>query len=275
LKIIKIIVLALVTTATFPQAASADEIDDILNEDVGGSTTVSQERVAVEADADRGEEKEEDGQIWVPAPKRVIKTLQAKRFMKIGRFEASPHVGFVTNDPFIRRTLFGVNLAYNPTEVFAIEVNGTLSPDFGDADKKAITQQITENNQVTPDISKILWYSTMAFQFSPIYGKIAVRDRAIINFDIFGLFGAGVVGTRDDLEVLQKQDDPLAQETEKQIHPALTFGGGLRVVFSKTLAFRIEGRGLSYIETLESTTLELKNNVTFLAGVSFFFPGMK
>ena len=32
---------------------------------------------------------------------------------------------------------------------------------------------------------------------------------------------------------------------------------------------------MSYIEVLESTTLEMKNNFTLLTAASFFFPGMQ
>jgi len=32
---------------------------------------------------------------------------------------------------------------------------------------------------------------------------------------------------------------------------------------------------MTYIETVKSTTLEMKNNLVIQANVSFFFPGMK
>jgi len=208
--------------------------------------------------------------------KRVIQTFQRKSFMKIGRYEASPYVGFVTNDPFIHRYLGGAGFAYHVTEIFAVEVNGAFSPDLGnEIDYKAITKQIITENQVTPDISKIQFYVNGDVQFSPIYGKLAVGEKQIIGFDLFGLFGTGAVYTVDDLEALQKTGAPVAQATEPQFHPTITFGGGARVILSDSFAFRIEGRGLSYIEVIESTTLEMKNNFTLLASASFFFPGMK
>lgn len=206
--------------------------------------------------------------------KRTIQTLQRKDFMKIGRYEVTPHLGFVTNDPFINRYLLGAGFAYHVSEIFAIEASGTFSPDLGEADWKPVTQQIIRENQVTPDISKIQFYGNLNFQFSPIYGKIAVGNKNIIKFDIFGVFGTGIVNTKDDLEALQNTTTE-ATNTEVQMHPSLNYGGGLRVVFSPSFALRLEGRGLSYIEVLESTTLEMKNNMTLLAGVSFFFPGME
>ena len=48
--------------------------------------------------------------------KRLIKTIQRKNFLKLGRLETSPYVGFVTNDPFINRYLLGGGFGYHITE---------------------------------------------------------------------------------------------------------------------------------------------------------------
>jgi len=205
---------------------------------------------------------------------RTIKTLQHKTFLKLGRYEASPHIGFVTNDPFINRYLIGAAFAYHVTEIFAIEAVGTFSPDFGHGDWKGITHQLVEQNRVSPDISKILYFGNLNFQFSPIYGKVAV-GRKIINFDIFGTFGTGVVSTKDDLDALQCPQDQSCIDTESQIHPTTNFGGGFRVIFNRNLAARLEGRSMIYIETIDSTTLEMKNNFMLLGSVSIFFPNME
>ncbi len=207
--------------------------------------------------------------------RRIIKTLQRKNFMKIGRFEASPTVGFVTNDPFIKRYLLGASVSYHLTEVFAIEGVGIWSPDFGDQDRKIITDQLINENKVSPDISKIEGFGNFNFVFSPIYGKIAVSDRKIINFDVFGSFGTGVVKTNDDLEALNAEDDEAALATEHQTHVTTNFGGGFRVIFSKNFAARLEGRSMVYVETIGSETLEMKNNFMLFGSASFFFPGME
>ena len=41
------------------------------------------------------------------------------------------------------------------------------------------------------------------------------------------------------------------------------------------IAFRLEGRSVVYIETSESTVLEMKQNFILQGGMSFFFPKMK
>ena len=128
---------------------------------------------------------------------------------------------------------------------------------------------------MSPDISKILFYANVNFQFSPIYGKVAVLGRTIVNFDVFGTFGTGVVFTSDDLEALQAEDDPVAVATQNQYHPTTNFGGGFRILLTPNIAFRIEGRSMVYIETVKSLNLEMKNNFLLLGSVAFFFPGMQ
>lgn len=261
---------ALLLTFASPALAS-DETelpDDILGGDLPEKSVRDEKRQLLEEEAavELPDEKEK---------KRVIQTFQRKNFMKIGRYEAAPHVGFVTNDPFLNRYLLGLGFTYHPTEVLALEATIDYSPDLGDLDLKAVTKEIIDNNGVTPDISKINFYSTVNVQYSPIYGKLAAGQSRIIGFDLFGLFGTGVVNTLDDLEALQKTGDPAAEISANQFHPALSYGGGLRVLLNESIAFRFEGRGLSFIEVLESTTLEMKNNFTVVGGVSLFFPGMK
>jgi outer membrane beta-barrel protein len=248
--------------------ARADDLDDVLKGDNKEDSTKAERDAIKKGDEPKTALPGESG-------RRIIQTRQKKNFLKIGRYEAGLHLGFVTNDPFINRYLLGGQIAYHITELLAIEGHFTFSPDFGRGDWRPITVQLVENNRVSPDISKIFLLGDINLQFSPIYGKIAVQGGNIINFDIFGTFGTGVVNTHDDLVALQAEDDPLATATEIQWHPTTNVGGGFRVIFSKTFALRIEGRTAIYIETISSTTLEMKNNFMLMASASFFFPNMK
>jgi outer membrane beta-barrel protein len=264
-----LLVSALVAAPAFAQSGESD-LDDLLGEETDTPETSNrQERDALLAEDPEAQLPEEERR------RRIVQTFQRKTFLKKDRYEASPHIGFITNDPFIHRYLGGASLAYHVTEVFALEISGTFSPSFGESDYKQITKQLIENNQVTPDISRIQFFGSGSAQFSPIYGKLAVGGNRIILFDMFGVFGAGVVNTKDDLVALQKENDPAALATEVQFHPTMNYGGGVRVIFSEGFAMRIEGRGLSYIEVIEGTTLEMKNNFMLLASASLFFPGMK
>jgi len=258
-------------------SGSGDDLGDVIGS--GGKTgqTAKQEQSDLKngkAD-DRVGVASEDTMLPTEEKHRLIKTLQKKTFLKIGRYEATPHLGFVTNDPFINRYLVGAAFDYHVTEIFAIQLNGDFSPDFGTGDWKPITHILVDDNKVSPDISKVIWLANADFEYSPIYGKIAVLGKNIINFDIFGNFGGGVANTHDDLKALQAETDPKALATANQIHPTINFGFGTRVIFSKAFAFRLEGRSMSYVETINSSTLELKNNFMLLLGGSIFFPAMK
>jgi outer membrane beta-barrel protein len=246
--------------------AQDDDLSDILGSDT--SQTAGQERRSLEEEADA------PGVEPLSRKEALIKTLQRKTFVKINRYEMGPQLGFVTNDPFLNRYLGGVRGAYHVTEVLGIEGSFIFSPELDGADEKAITKQLEAFNQVTPDISKIQYAADMNVQFSPIYGKVAMFGKNIINFDIFGSFGTGIVRTADDLEKLDAVNDQRAVATQGQIHPSLTYGGGVRVVFSEGFAVRMEAKGFSYIEVLESTTLEMKNNMALLVSASWFAPRM-
>lgn len=213
--------------------------------------------------------------------KRTIKIIQKKNFMKIGRYEAGPQIGFVTNDPFLNRYILGVTFDYHITEIFAAEIQAHYSPILGtggenDPDWKALTKQILSENSVSPDISKLDAMGSVALAFSPIYGKAAV-GRKVIAFDIFGTFGIGAIHTADDEKALQisDKDRPDYESTAQEWHPTTVISGGARVAFSESVAARLEGKATSYIETINGGTLEMKNNFILQGGVTFFFPSMK
>jgi outer membrane beta-barrel protein len=179
--------------------------------------------------------------------KTVIKTIQRKNFLKLGRFEASPHAAFVANDPFLNRYIVGTGLAYHVTEVFAVEGTFDFAPDLGEGDWKPLTTQLVNENSVSPDISKLTMFGSFTFQYSPIYGKLAIVGRDIIFFDVYGNFGMGFTRTTDDLAALQAEGEPRAQATEFQTHPTTNFGGGLRIIFGESVAARVEARSMVYI----------------------------
>lgn len=245
------------------------EDDDLLGG--SGEDSVKDEQDAVR----RGEKKEE------PTEQRrsVIMTIQKKNFLKVGRFEAGPTMGAVVNDPFLNRFILGGVLDYHFTEVFGVELQVAYAPIFGtggenDPDWKELSKQLREMNSVAPDISKLTLNTSFSFLFSPIYGKAAIF-RTILIFDIFGNFGAGIVQTSDDLVALgADENDEEAIATQNQWHPTTIIGGGIRIAFNRTVTVRVEGKSMTYIEVINSSTLEMKNNFILQGGATFFFPQM-
>ena len=181
-------------------------------------------------------------------------------------------MAFVTNDPFLNRYIIGTGIGYNLTEVFAVEAMLDYSPDLGQADWKPLTKQLVEENSVSPDISKLTAFGEFAFVFSPIYGKAAVLGRKVINFDVYGKFGAGMTQTADDLTALDAEGDPRAQSTQFQWHPTTNFGGGVRVIFNQNIAARVEGRSMMYIETVNATTLGNEEQLLVAVQRQFLLP---
>ena len=267
-----------------------DDIDDILGgEDEEKSTKEEKEAIEAEdsskADATSLIEMNESN-------KQIIKTLQRKTFLKLKRWEISPHAAFVINDPFLKRRIIGTGVAYHLTEVFAIEAMFDYGMDLGDSDLTVLTKQIKDDNNVAPDISRLMAFGDVSFVYSPIYGKAAILGRKIVSFDVYGKFGMGMGQTKDDgtiSGILDGEDNQCPElstlnsgseaalfcQTQIQWHPTTTFGGGIRVIFNDNVAARLEGRSLTYIETVNSTMLEMKNNFIVQGSVSFFVPNIK
>lgn len=261
-----------------------DEGDDDLGDILGGpddSEQSSEQEAQDFASGNTGTNigaRQEDVEIVEgdSGKKRLIKTIQRKTFSKKGRWEASPHIAFVANDPFLKRYIVGAGINYNLTEIFAIELSLDFSPDLGESDYKAVTSQLINENSVSPDISRLTYFGSASMLFSPIYGKVAVTGGNIINFDIYTAFGMGMTATQECLECLDAADDPGPTiATRDQVHPTTNFGAGARVIFNENLAVRLEGRSMIYIETVNSTQLEMKNNLIIQGAVSMFFPAMK
>jgi len=201
--------------------------------------------------------------------RRVIKIVQPKAFLKTGHVEIEPCAAVMANDPFLRRYVAGLQLGWHLAEIFSVEADLGFSPDLGEADWKPVTEQLIEHNHVAPDLSRAIWFSGLGFALSPVHGKVAVARR-IVHYDLFGVFGMGMVRTVDDLEIMGALEDPYALSTQHQLHPTTRYGGGARIYLGRSVALRLEARSLVYIETVSGTVLEMKNNLLLQAGVSFF-----
>lgn len=252
------------------QAVAADD-----DEDSGDEDSVKEEKDAVKS----GKTETTSSEPKEKRRKKVIKTIQPKTFMKLHRYEVGPSLGFVANDPFLNRYILGGVFDYHATEIFAIEAQIGYAPILGqggceDPDWKALSCQLLTENSVSPDISRLTAHGNLGLQYAPIYGKAAVGHK-IIAFDIYGTLGLGITATEDDLVALQAEGEEDAIRTQSELHPTTTIAGGARVAFSELLAVRAEVKSMTYIETVKSTTLEMKNNLIVQANLSFFFPGMK
>jgi len=202
----------------------------------------------------------------------VIKTVQPKHVLKVGRIAVTPMLAAVTNSHYLRRRFVGASLAWHLSDIFAVETTLAWGPDLGTADWKPITWQLLEENKVVVELSRLTLWGTGAFQFTPIHGKFAWNGRRVAHFELFGLVGGGFAQTVDDLDAMGATDDPLSQATAIQWHGVATAGAGARLFLSNTWALRVEGRNVHYLETLGAVDLLMKNNFLVAASASAFFP---
>lgn len=182
---------------------------------------------------------------------------EAPRF----RFGLSGGVETVTNDPFVRRLGARLGASISPAPWMEFGTSFIFFPIFGgdpasSFDWKPAAKQLLVENSVSPDISLMDWE-----------GQAVVRVRAIsykpgnltMAFGVLG--GAAMIHTVDNAQALQTDvSDPYFAATQKQVHVG-PVGGLYWDALSGSVGLRVRVENVGYIETINSTTLEMKNNL--------------
>ena len=240
------------------------------------------------------EEDEEDEDVEVEDDRRrrgLVKVIQKKFFLKYRRVEVTPQIGFVGNDHFIRRMGVGLSVGFHINEILALEILASYLPDLGETDYKALTKRFRNEEEVVPDISRVVFLGVLNMVLSPIYGKVELGTLRIINYDIYIGAGLGIASTKDDTAIIRSPCDGLTTVRERkadtangchyvdQTHFVTNAGGGLRIVFNDWIGVRLDARQFTHIEQVyrdESGQgeigLEMKQNFMISLGASFFFP---
>jgi len=178
-------------------------------------------------------------------------SLAAKHVVSAG-------AGAVTNDPFLRRRLLSVGYESRPEQRVSFGADLQFSPDLGTKDWKPITKQLVEENHVSPDISKITYAGRMALTVFPIQH----HEPSFMTKIGFGT-SAGLVRTTDDLEALDTaSNNDRAVATQHQLHPCLGAAFTAEVWRDDGFGIRMRRDMIAFIETVNSTTLEMKANKT-------------
>lgn len=189
---------------------------------------------------------------------------------------ARPDFGFtvgwesVTNDPFAAS--YGPRMGFNVGLAHGIEFGAAASyyPLLGsggcsDPRWTDLACQLLENNSVSPDISLMNWTADVNVRVLPFR---ATYGRWEASAGIMA--GVGMVATQDDLVALQAVGEPQAEATADQIHGAAV-GGLIGQIRYRFIATRFYARDLAYIETVYSSTLEMKHNSLLGTEVAFWF----
>jgi hypothetical protein len=171
---------------------------------------------------------------------------------------ASLGADWVVSDPFVRRRGLHFGLEYAPRPFFSAGFLVAGYPNFGQADWKPLTTQLVEENRVSPDLSRITARADLVARFTPLW-----REGEHISTNAGLHVGFGAVRTVDDLEAMQAEDDPVAQSTQIELHPTLLYGLSAEMRTDYVVGFRVRAEHVVYVETVNGTTLERKNNRFF------------
>lgn len=230
-----------------------------------------------------------------PADKDVV---QNRFFLKEGRFEVAPVLGVVPNNPMVSRYVGGVLLGYHFSESFSAGAQLLMSPDRGVNDLKDLSitlVQIAHNGANGLDfqqpLDKMLLGATFSANWAPVYGKINLVGATVLNFDIYGSGGLGLLTLRHyyaqyDESLVDSGETPVTlNQAKNDVTVALNLGLGTDIFLTQTVALKLDARSYLYLgdkpdynpdpDVASDTGLRLYNNFIASAGVSMYFPKMQ
>lgn len=191
-----------------------------------------------------------------------IAVIQKKYLDKSGRFELWGAASLALNSQFYDFVGLNLALTYHFNESWGVEVEGLLLTDL----EKNLTASLEEDqNIVTRSIIVPSYYVGAHLRWSPIYGKISLREQTINPFEMYFTLGGGLSGTDDGQSVMT------VHAGTGQIYP-ITKNTTFRWALSYNF-FQANARG-----DLQGSVSGAKVNTGFLylsAGVSVFFPFSK
>lgn len=248
---------------------------------------VSAPALAQRSEEEAGDVSEVDKDASGPLRER-IRPVSGHRFLMAERFEVSPALGLSIRDAFFTKVLFGAAFTYHFSEAFSASLRAAyaLSLIAGSAQicdppgtanptcRLPTREELTLADDGSPQnkaYGLITFLGSADFQWSPIYGKLALFAQSVLYFNMYALAGPTVV-------LYGPSTTP-------------TVGGnvglGFRFALNEWIAVRLELRDTIYVEqgyriggyTQEGTPVpadpapvSTRNQLSFELGLSMFFP---
>ena len=226
---------------------------------------------------------------------KTVNVVQNRFFLKQDRMELTPILGYVPNNPMVKRYVGGLLGAYHFSETFAAEGAFLYAPDLGQSDLKGLTHTLVDIAKVEDDTSsqkfqqpldKMVMGATFAARWAPFYGKINLIGETVLNFDVYGVAGMGMLSLQSYYAVYDKNIDqaPFTNLVinEKKVVLTPNFGMGLNFFINQTMSLKIDGRSYFYVGKKPQydpdeavTESRLYNNFVASLGLSIFVPKMK
>ncbi len=247
---------------------------DIIGDLAGGTDDTTAAGVAPGADRpERATEAREE-----------IFAVQQIYALRINRVEIMPSAAFTLNDPFVSHPAAALALNYWFTNVLAIGVNFLWYDWPGAQSDSDLNFQVRRSTRLAVPVSQYQLGAHLNFTYVPLYGKFAMFNEFIFQWDAYIVGGVGLMRTRPIPVV-----DPEVRRFNYDFRVAFNIGIGLRVFVTRWLAIFGEIRDYMYLEQLEALDVALgaqrfqestwtqsspafTNNVTVHLGLTFFLP---
>jgi hypothetical protein len=163
--------------------------------------------------------------------------------------------GVTANDPFLRSFVAPeISAEYRFNRFLGVSALTAWRPSMGDASRNALSHQLVNEFKISPDFSPVVFEGRIGVNFLPAQVQIGEHAKARVGVQ----FGVGTAHTIDDLEALQCEDDPQCSDTQKQWHLTAFYGLSGEVLWNERYGMRIRMDRVRHIETIDSTTLQMK-----------------
>jgi outer membrane beta-barrel protein len=220
-----------------------------------------------------------------PQAKEVAEEVYAVQqiyALRNGRFELAPSIAFTVNDPFVSHPAPSIAFNYWWTNVLAIGANFLWYQ--GLENESDLNFFVRRSTRLAVPITEYQLGAHLNFTYVPLYGKFAMFNDHIFQWDAYVVGGLGVMRTRPVAVI-----DPEIRQFEFDWRVAFNAGIGLRVFITRYLAIFGEIRDYAYLEQFENLSVALgsersnpdtwladkptlTNNVTVHLGATLFFP---
>jgi outer membrane beta-barrel protein len=170
--------------------------------------------------------------------------------LRINRVELSPSAAFTLNDPFVSHSAVSLGLNYWWTNVLAIGVNFLWYE--GLEQESDLNFFIRRSTRLAVPVSAYQFGAHLNFTYVPLYGKFAMFNEFIFQWDAYIVGGVGLMNTRPVPVV-----DPEVRRFDFDVRIAFNLGIGLRVFVTRWLAIFGEIRNYMYLEQLEALEVAL------------------
>jgi outer membrane beta-barrel protein len=189
-----------------------------------------------------------------PKPTEVSEEIYAVQqiyALRKNRLEIMPSFGFTLNDPYVSHYNIGAGLNFWITNVLAIGLN--MNWYQGLDSESDLNFHVRRSARLAIRPTEYQFGASLNFTYVPFYGKFAMFNRYIFQWDAYIMGGVGLMHTRP-IPVVDPEYRSFDFTYKVSIgNPAI----GFRIFLSKWLTIFAELRTYPYLEKLENLQVAL------------------